>query len=89
MNVLFFGSLIVYFVAMALQCVSMAFRKEKLGKTAWILFLVALAAHTLYLVIRGITAKRIPLANQFEFSAAFAWGVAVLLLILRTRMKAE
>ena len=29
MNVLFFGSLIVYFVAMALQFVSMAFRKEK------------------------------------------------------------
>ena len=89
MNALFFGSLIVYFVAMALQFVSMAFRKEKLGKAAWILFLVALAAHTLYLVIRGISAKRIPLANQFEFSAAFAWGIAVLLLILRTRMKAD
>ncbi len=89
MNVLFFGSLIAYFLAMGLQFAGMVFKKEKLGKTAWALFLLALAAHTAYLVVRGVAARRIPLSNQFEFAAAFAWGVAVLLLVLRTRMQAD
>ena len=34
MNVLFFGSLVVYFIAMALQFAAVAFKKEKLGKAA-------------------------------------------------------
>ncbi len=89
MNVLFFGSLVLYFAAMALQFASLAFRKEKLGKAAWLLFLMGLCAQTVYLVVRGVTARRIPLSNQFEFACAFSWGVAVLLLILRTRMKAD
>ncbi len=89
MNVLFFGSLIVYFIAMALQFAAMSFKKEKIGKAAWLLFLLALLAHTVYLIARGVIAHRIPLSNQFEFSTAFAWGVAVLLVILRLRMKAD
>ena len=88
-NALFFGTLIAYFVAMALQFAAVAFKKEKLGKAAWLLFLAALAAHTAYIVIRGVLAKRIPLSNQFEFSLAFSWGVAVLLVVLRFRMKAD
>ena len=89
MNVLFFGSLIAYFLAMALQFAAMVFKREKLGKLSWLLFLAALAAHTAYLVARGISAHRIPLSNQFEFAAAFAWGVALLLVVLRTRMQAD
>lgn len=89
MNILFFGSLVIYFLAMALQFATLAFKKEKLGKAAWIAFLVAFAAHTAYLLFRGLAAKRLPLSNQFEFAAAFSWGVALLLLILRTKMKAD
>ena len=89
MNILFFGSLVLYFIAMALQFATVAFKKEKLGKAAWIVFLAAFAAHTVYIIVRGIAAKRLPLSNQFEFATAFAWGVALMLLILRTRMKAE
>lgn len=89
MNVLFFGSLILYFAAMVLQFAAAIFKKDKLGKAAWILFLTAFAAQTAYLVVRGIAARRIPLSNQFEFSAAFAWGVALMLLILRTRRQAD
>lgn len=89
MNILFFSSLVLYFAAMAMQFAALAFKKEKIGKAAWILFLMALVVHTVYLILRGIIAKRIPLSNQFEFSTAFAWGVAVLLMILRTRMKAD
>ena len=89
MNILFFASLILYFIAMALQFAALAFRKEKPGKIAWILFLTGLCAQTLYLIVRGITAHRLPLSNQFEFATAFAWGIAVLLLILRLRMNAD
>ena len=89
MNILFFGSLILCFAAMVLQFASAVFKKEKLGRWAWILFLVSFAGQTAYLIVRGIAAHRLPLSNQFEFSAAFAWGVALMLLILRTRMKAD
>ena len=89
MNILFFGSLIVYFIAMALQFAALAFKKEKLGKIAWVMFLIAFAAHTAYIVVRGVAAKRLPLSNQFEFATAFSWGVALLLLVLRNRLKAD
>ena len=89
MNALFFGSLLLYFAAMALQFAAVTFKKEKLGKTAWIVFLIAFIAHTLYMIVRGGVAKRIPLSNQFEFATAFAWGVALLLIVLRTRMRAD
>ena len=89
MNALFFGTLIAYFVALALQFVSVAFKKEKIGKAAWVVFLVAFVAHTAYIVIRGILAHRVPLSNQFEFATAFSWGVSLLLVILRLRLKAD
>ena len=89
MNILFFGSLLVYFIAMALQFAALAFKKETINKAAWYSFLAAFAAQTIYIVARGIISKRLPLSNQFEFATAFAWGVALMLLILRTRMKAD
>ena len=89
MNILFFGSLVLYFIAMALQFATLAFKKEKLGKAAWIVFLAAFATHSIYIIVRGIAARRLPLSNQFEFATAFAWGVALMLLVLRTKMKAE
>ena len=89
MNILFFGSLIVYFIAMALQFAALAFKKEKLGKIARVMFLVAFATHTAYIIVRGMAAKRLPLSNQFEFATAFSWGVALLLLVLQNRMKAD
>ena len=89
MNILFFGSLLLYFIAMALQFATVAFKKEKLGKAAWFVFLTAFASHTVYIIVRGIAARRLPLSNQFEFATAFAWGVALMLLVLRTKMKAE
>ena len=68
MNILFFGSLLLYFIAMALQFATVAFKKEKLGKAAWFVFLTAFAAHTVYIIVRGIAARRLPLSNQFERS---------------------
>ena len=89
MNALFFGSLILLFAASALQMIGSIFKKEKLSKIAWIVFLTAFAALSVFIVIRGLSAKRVPLANQFEFATAFAWGVCLILVILRLRFKAD
>lgn len=89
MNALFFGTLILYFAATVLQFAALVFKKEKASKLAWRAFLTALAAHTAFLVIRGFAAHRLPLSNQFEFAAAFSWGISVLLLVLRTWRYAE
>ena len=89
MNVLFFGSLVLYFAAAVLQFVGTLFKKDKVGKIAWLVFLASLAAQTAYLLVRGVTARRLPLSNQFEFATAFAWGIALMLLIVRLRLKAD
>ena len=89
MRALFFAALAVYAVAVVLQFTGTAFKKEKLLKLAWYVFLAAFALHTVFLVARGVAAKRIPLSNQFEFANAFAWGVALMLIFIRGRMKAD
>ena len=89
MNVLFFGALVLYFLGALLQFAGAGFQKPGLTKTAWAVFLVGFAAHTAYLVIRGILAHRLPLANQFEFAAAFAWGVALIMIVLQAKFHAD
>ncbi|MCR5088395.1 MAG: c-type cytochrome biogenesis protein CcsB [Oscillospiraceae bacterium] len=89
MRVLFFATIAVYTLAVILEFTGTAFKKEKLLKAAWIVFLAALGIHTAFLIARGIAAHRLPLSNQFEFANAFAWGIALMLVILRGRMKAD
>lgn len=88
MDFLLFGTVALYFVASVLQFAAASFRKDGLRKASWIVFLIGLAAHTAYLVTRGIMAHRLPLSNQFEFACAFAWGVGLLLVILGAHYKA-
>jgi len=89
MNALFFGTLVLYFFAVVLQFAGTVFKKETVTRWAWRLFLAALAAHTVFLAARGVAARRLPLSNQFEFSAAFSWGISLLLLIVRTRFHGD
>ena len=72
MKALFFVSIFVYAIAMAVQFAATAFKKDKLAKATWLVFLAAFAAHTVFLVVRGVVAGRLPLSNQFEFAAAFS-----------------
>lgn len=81
--------MVLYFIAVLLQFVGLIFKKEKISKIAWIIFVVGFACNSLYIVIRGIMAHRLPLSNQFEFATSFAWGVALMLIIVKTRMKSE
>jgi cytochrome c-type biogenesis protein CcsB len=87
MRILFFAALAVYFASVILQFTGTAFKKEKLLRGAWFVFLAAFALHTAFIIVRGVVAKRLPLSNQFEFANAFAWGVALLLIVMRGRLK--
>ncbi|MBR5343060.1 MAG: c-type cytochrome biogenesis protein CcsB [Oscillospiraceae bacterium] len=88
MNVLFFVVLGLYFAAVMAQFAAAAFKKEKLAGVSWAVFIAAFALHTLFLVLRGAIARRLPMSNQFEFANAFAWGIALLLIVLRVKVKA-
>ena len=89
MRVLFFTAFALYGVAVILEFTGTAFKKEKLLKTAWYVFLAAFAVHSVFIITRGIAAKRLPLSNQFEFANAFAWGVALMLIVMRPRLKSD
>jgi len=89
MKVLFFAAFALYGVAVVLEFSGTAFKREKLLKAAWFVFLAAVALHTAFLVMRGVIAKRLPLSNQFEFANAFAWGVALMLVVMRPRLKTD
>lgn len=89
MKALFFVSIIVYALAMAVQFAATAFKKDKLAKAAWFVFLAAFALHTVFLVVRGVVAGRLPLSNQFEFACAFAWGIGLMLIFVKQRLKAD
>lgn len=89
LNVIFFAALILYFVAVVLEFGGMIFKKSKVTKAAWWIFVIGAVCNTVYLVVRGILAGRMPMANQFEFATSFAWGVAVMLIVLQTRFHAE
>lgn len=89
LNLIFFAALAAYFAATLLQFIAAVFKKDGPGKAAWYVFVLAFALNSLYLVARGVVAGRLPLSNQFEFSTAFAWGVALLYAILHLRWKAD
>ena len=83
LDALFFAALIGYFLSVVTHFLSLAFRKEKMSRIAWLLYYVSFALNAGYLAARGITAGRLPLSNQFEFATAFAWGVALLAIVLK------
>ncbi len=89
LNVLFFTALALLFVAVLLEFGGLVFKREAVSKGAWWAFLGATVCLTAYLVVRGIVAGRLPLSNQFEFATAFAWGVAVMLVVLRIKFQAQ
>ena len=85
LNTLFLIPVILYFIASALQISAYVFKKSALKRLALIVLAVSFAVHTAYIVARGVTAGRVPMSNQFEFDNTFAWGVALLGLILCLR----
>lgn len=80
-NVLFTAAMCLYFAAMIVYFLFTALKKEKLSKLAIGVQTLALLLHTAALVCRGIGAGRLPLTNQYEFAASFAWGLCLVSLI--------
>ena len=62
LDFLFFAGLVLYFVSVAAHFLGLAFRNEKVTKTAWLVFYGGFALNLGYMVARGITAGRLPLA---------------------------
>ena len=89
MKALFFFAFGLYAAAVILEFTGTAFKREKLLKAAWLVYLIAFAVHAAFIVTRGVIAKRLPLSNQFEFANAFAWGVALLLVARRPRLRTD
>ena len=77
MNALFTATVGLYFVSTIVCFAGAAFRKTRLTQFARLLLVLSIAAHLIYAVWRGLTAHRIPLANQFEFATMFSLMVAV------------
>ena len=89
MNILFFGGLILCFTAMVLCFAASVFRREKLARISWYIFLAGFVLESAYLIARGVIAKRLPLSNQFEFASAFAWCIGAILIFANYKLKAE
>ena len=89
MKALFFTAFALYGISVILEFTGAAFKRDKFLKAAWIIFLAAFAVHLAFIVTRGIVAKRLPLSNQFEFANAFAWGVALMLIVMRPRLRTD
>ena len=88
-NILFFIVLAVYLGATILQFISAAFKKQGIKEKAWLISIIGLCLITVYLVMRGIEAKRLPMSNQFEFAVSFAWGVGLINIFLHYKLKQD
>jgi len=89
LDILFFSAIAFYFVTMIVQFCSLVIKKDGVRKAAWILAVASFAVITAYLVARGIEAGRLPLSNQFEFTAAFGWGIGLFCIVLHLRLKQD
>ena len=88
-DVLFFSGLGGMFLGMLIQFFSQVWEKKNGRKAAWIIFTIGFALQGIYILMRGIEAGRIPMANQFEFAMMFSFGIGAILLFLHTVLKIE
>ena len=80
-NILFTIALIGYFIMTIMNFAFVIMKKEKLAGTAMILQTGILVLHTAVLVLRGLSARRWPMTNQYEFAVSFAWALCLVSLI--------
>lgn len=84
-SILFLIALAMYFFTMLFYFVYVIVKKPAASKLAVRLQITALLVHTAAIVLRGILMGRLPMANQYEFSTAFAWALAFVSLIFIMR----
>ncbi|MBI5399648.1 c-type cytochrome biogenesis protein CcsB [Candidatus Saganbacteria bacterium] len=71
-----------YFLAMIAGFASSAFGKEKISRAALIFLLLGLLLHTISIGARMAVSGRLPFANLYESMTSFAWGIALITLIV-------
>ncbi|WP_343074598.1 c-type cytochrome biogenesis protein CcsB [Nakamurella aerolata] len=62
---------------------------ERFGRAAMVVTVVGLVANLISIVTRGIAAGRLPLANVYEFSAAFCFVAVLCWVVLAAKTKAR
>lgn len=80
-SIFFLVTLASYFVTMLLYFLYVAVKKPVLSKLAIRVQIGALLVHTAAIVLRGAAMGRLPMANQYEFSTAFSWALALVSLV--------
>ena len=86
-SVLFYLVIGCYFSAPLLYFFFLVLKKDGVGKAAALVQALGLLVHTAALVCRGLGAGRLPLTNQYEFAASFAWGLSLVSLIFLWKFK--
>ncbi|MBR6039263.1 MAG: c-type cytochrome biogenesis protein CcsB [Clostridia bacterium] len=80
-SILFLITLAAYFVTMLLYFLYVAVKKPALSKLAIRVQIAVLLVHTAAIILRGVAMGRLPMANLYEFSTAFAWALALVSLV--------
>ena len=86
-SILFLITLIAYAIVMALYFGYVIGKKQAVYRLAASVQLAALVLHTAAIVLRGVLMGRLPMANQYEFSTAFAWALCLVSLIFIRRFR--
>ena len=76
-NMLFTITLLLYFGSMVLYFVFIAVKRDGISRVAVTLQVIGWCLHTVALICRGIGAGRLPMTNQYEFATSFAWGICL------------
>ncbi|MHC1787617.1 MAG: c-type cytochrome biogenesis protein CcsB [Christensenellales bacterium] len=80
-TIFFVTAALLYLASALLYGLFFALKKEKPGRLAGYVILLAFLAHTAALAVRTAGAGRLPFSNQYEFATSFAWGIALAFLI--------
>ncbi len=86
-SVLLYLTMVLYLAAMILYFIFFALKRERSGRTAGWTLLLGFVCHTAALAVRGVGAGRLPLTNQYEFAASFAWGICLCALLFLWRFR--
>ena len=80
-NLLFTIAMIGYFVVMICYFIFVAAKKPAAARVANVLLMAAFGVNAAAIILRGISAGRLPLTNQYEFATCFAWGLCLVTLV--------
>jgi cytochrome c-type biogenesis protein CcsB len=86
-NMVFSAAFALYTAAILLYVWELASKRKVVGRFADYVTALGWAANTLALIMRYVSAGRLPLANGYEFLVAFAWGIVLFFLWVQYRYR--